>query len=107
MPTKKKTAPVATESYVDRALDGMARRLHAGNPLSDKECTLFCALLQCRNNRTLLNDHDLLEEWDERFSRIENWINSRQAIQAAARPQRRHQQPPNSGGLGFDVRAQG
>jgi len=95
----------------------MTARLEEGKqPFSEPECRLFVALLQAQNNRNLLSDHDLLEEWDVRFKQIEAWINSRQteqSIQAATRRQRKPPQigaapGPGIGGVPFgDGNAQG
>jgi len=115
MPTKKKAAP-SKRDFVERAIDGMTKRMEIGaHPFSEPECRLFVALLQAQNNRNLLSDHDLLTEWDGRFKQIEAWINSRQteqSIQAATRPRQRRAQPlPQPQQLGpspgFDGNAQG
>lgn len=109
MPTKKKDAP-SKRDFVERAIDGMTNRLEDGTkPFSEPECRLFVALLQAQNNRNLLSDHDLLEEWDVRFKQIEQWISARQtesALQASTRRQRRTPAPVQPtqpfGGAGFD-----
>jgi len=89
MPTKKKATKADKRDFVERAIDGMTKRLERGTePFSEPETRLFVALLQAQNNRNLLSDHDLLEEWGERFQKIENWINTRQTIQSATRRQR-------------------
>lgn len=78
---------------VERAISGMTKRLEKGEkPFTEYECRLFVALIQVQNNKNLMSDHELLEEWGDRFDGIENWIRARQseqAIQSATRTQRR------------------
>ena len=84
----------AKRDYVERALDGIASRLEKGSSLSDKECTMFCALLQAQNNRNLMSDADLLEEWETRFTKIENWIRTRETVQQFSRRAPQQQRTP-------------
>lgn len=93
MPPKK--AVPSKRDFVERAIDGMTKRLEEGKqPFSESECRLFVALLQAQNNRNLLSDHDLLTEWDKRFKQIEAWINARQTEQSIQASTRRTRKPP-------------
>lgn len=96
MPTKKKT-PEKRRHFVNEAVHGFVERLNGGLSLSDKEVALFATLLQTVDNDTLQSSIvERMEGWERRLVEMENFLNSRMALQQATQPSRRagHQGPP-------------
>jgi hypothetical protein len=98
-PPKAKTS--TDRGFVERALEGMVKRMEEGSALTDKEVPLLCALLQAQNAKALLTENDFYENWERRLGALEAWLNTQRTLQSAMSGSRRA--PPRAGPPNFNA----
>ena len=74
---------------MERALEGMTKRMEQGTTLSDREVPLYVLLLHAYNSRELLNYFEAWEAVQSRLSTIEAKLNTQESLRHAVQGGRR------------------
>ncbi len=94
MPASKKNSKIASKkNYVERALEGMTRRMERGESLSDLEVPLYLLMLKTYASRELVNYNVVFQEMRDRLQGVEDKLQSQVSLRTAVQGSRRIPQP--------------
>ena len=77
------------KTFVERALEGMTKRLEAGESLAELEVPLYVMMLHAHNSRELLNYEEAFEAVRQRIANVEAHLRTQQNIRKAMEGGRR------------------
>ena len=97
--TQRKKPAQKKITFVERALDGMTRRLEKGETLGDLEVPLFLMMLHAFNSREMTNYTEMFNAVQDRVAKVEahlrSQVNLRQAVEGGRRVPQPNLGPPN------------